>query len=341
MFSEMQRLHGLDLVEEGYGWNEVALIIGCSEYSLRRWHACYMESGSVWQNPALRNRHDDAAVRNEDLRDAILTLVEAEPVAFLRDHVDLLVRLSLHFPDVDHRYVSASTVHRVLRHNGYTRKKVERLFLERSEAAQRELAEVLNEVPMRCLVSVDETHTDGGDVFRRYGRSINGVRCELLDRDPRSVPSTSTMMGVSMTRGVIWSQTVVLPPAQTADDWRLFLQCLGEQMNTYVPGLPWDVQPDACVVLYDNAGIHDLHADEFMNANGMYHIRLSAYSPNLMPIEGVFSELKKHVRELVYHNANYLDKPRQLMAAAVSLLTLQQIAGQFTRVSHKLAELLN
>jgi len=112
-------------------------------------------------------------------------------------------------------------------------------------------------------------------------------------------------------------------------------------MNIYVHGLPWDVQLDACVVLYDNDGIHDLHADEFMNANGLYHIRLSAYSPNLMHIENVFSELKKHVRELVYHNANYLCKPRQLMAAAVSLLTLQQIAGQFPRVLHKLAELLN
>jgi len=78
MFCEMQRLHGLDLVEEGYRWNEVAMITGWSEYSLSSWHACYMESGSVWQNPALRNRHDDAAVRNEDLRDAILTLVEAE-----------------------------------------------------------------------------------------------------------------------------------------------------------------------------------------------------------------------------------------------------------------------
>jgi len=182
MFSEMQRLHGLDLVEKGYGSNEVALIIGCSEYSLRRWHACFMESGSVRKKPALHNRHEDAAVRNDDLRNGVLTLVEAEPVAFMRDHVDLLVRLSIQFPDVDHRYSRASTLHRVLRHNGYTRKKVERLFFERSEAAQRELAEMLNEVPMRCLVSVDEKHTDGGYVFRRDDRSLNGVRRGLMDR---------------------------------------------------------------------------------------------------------------------------------------------------------------
>jgi len=340
MLSDMQRLHGLDRVQEGYGWEEAALIIGCSQFSLR-WHACFMASGSVWKIPELQNLHGDAALGNDELRHAILSLVEAEQAAFLRDHVDLLVRLSLHFPAVDHRYVSASTVHRVLRHRGYTRKKVERLFIEPSEEAQQELAEVLLDVPMRCLMSVDETHTNGGDVFRRFGRSPNGVRCEMRDRDPRSVPSTSTMMGVFMTRGVIWLHTVELPPAQTADDWRLFWQCLGEEMNRYVPGLPCDVQPDACVVLYDNAGIHDLHSDEFMNANGMYHVRLSAYSPNLMPIECVFSELKKHVRELVQHNANYLDKPRQLMPDATSLLTLPQIAGQFTRRTNKLAALLN
>jgi len=340
MFSEEQRLHALGLLDEGYAIDDVAIFVGCSTHSIDRWRRALLATGSVWPDPHLHNKHADAAVRNVDLVRAVKLLVEEEPVALLRDHVDLLVTLSTHYPDVDHRYVSASTVYRVMRHLGYTRKRVERLFLERSEAAQREFAVMLNAVPLRCLVSVDETHTDGGDVYRKYGRTMKGERCELLDRDPRTVPKTSTMMAVSLTMGVIWSQTVVLGAAQTSDDWRLFLQCLDMKMNKYVPGLPWELQPDACVVLYDNAGIHDEAGDEFMQQNGMHHIRLPAYSPNLQPVEGVFSELKKHVRDLVYSNGRYLDKPMQLMAAAVGRLTLAQIAGQFQRVADKVAALL-
>jgi len=77
MFSDMQRLHGLDRLQEGYGWEEAALIIGCSQFSLR-WHACFMASGSVWKIPELQNLHGDAALGNDELRHAILSLVEAE-----------------------------------------------------------------------------------------------------------------------------------------------------------------------------------------------------------------------------------------------------------------------
>lgn len=91
---------------------------------------------------------------------------------------------------------------RILTAHGFTRKRVERLFQERSLAAQEQFVIDVSEVPLRCIVSVDEVHTDGGDVFRKYGRSHHSTPCALLDRDPRTVERTSTMMGVSMTGGV-------------------------------------------------------------------------------------------------------------------------------------------
>ena len=340
MFNESERQHALGLLDEGYPVEETAHIVGCSTRSMRRWQAAWARNGTVWEDPALQKNHEDAALRNVDLARAILTLVEAEPAAFLSDHVDLLVKLSMDFPEYNHRYVSASTLYRVLRHHNYSRKKIERLFIERSVAAQKEFAATINDIPMRCIVSVDETHTAGGDMYRRFGRTQRNVRCEMLNRDPRTVPRTSTMMAVSMAGGVLWSQTVVLGGAQTSDDWRLFLQCLNDQMGTYVPGLPWDMQPDSCVVLYDNAGIHDDAGDAFMQANGMYHVRLPPYSPNLQPIEGVFAALKKHVKDLVYQNPRYLDKPLRLMSTAAARLTAEQIVGQFIVVSDRLTSLL-
>jgi len=100
------------------------------------------------------------------------------------------------------------------------------------------------------------------------------------------------------------------------------------------------MQPDACVVLYDNAGIHDQRGDKYMLVNGIHFLRLPPYSANLQPIEGIFSYLKKHVLSLVYDDDHYLDQPFHLMAAAVSMLTAGQVAGQFSRVSHEIAKLL-
>jgi len=135
MFNETERQHALGLLDEGYESCETAAIIGCSTRSLRRWHQTWAENGTVWRDPVLRNNHADAALRNPDLVFAILTLVEAEPAAFLRDHVDLLVKLSLNYPEYDHRYVSPATVYRVLRSHDYTRNRIERL----SSSARRPL----------------------------------------------------------------------------------------------------------------------------------------------------------------------------------------------------------
>ena len=133
MFSEEQRLHALHLCDEGYSVDEVAVTIGCSTHSIDRWRRALAATGSVWQDPEMKNSHADAAMRNDDLLRAVKLLVESEPVPFWRDYVDLSVTLSTYYPEVDHRYVSSATVYRVLRHLGYPRKRVERLFLERSD----------------------------------------------------------------------------------------------------------------------------------------------------------------------------------------------------------------
>jgi len=213
MFSEDTRQHVLGLLEEGYPAADVAEIIGCSAPSMRRWSRHFQDNGTVWCDPRWHNLHGDAAIRNTHLTRAILTLVESEPAAFLRDHVDLLVALSLDHPTSDHRYVSAATFYRVLRYHDYTRKRIERLFLESSVQAQRAFAVLIDEIPLRCIVSCDVTHTAGSDLLRRYGRSRRNIPCVLRDRDTRPLKRTSTMMAVTLTHGVLWSQTVVVGSA--------------------------------------------------------------------------------------------------------------------------------
>jgi len=222
MFYEEQRIHALHPCEEGYSVEGVALNIGWSTYSSIRWRRALAMKSPVWQNPDMRNTHTDAALRNEDLVRAVTLLVASEPVSLLRDQVVLSVTLRTPYRDVDNRYGISTIVYRVLQHLGYTCKLVERLMLEHSVREQSEFSVMINKLPLRCLVSVDGTHTDDGDVYRKFGRNLRADPLELIDRDSRTLLMTCTMI-VSMTQGVFWSQTVVLGPAQTADDWRLFL----------------------------------------------------------------------------------------------------------------------
>lgn len=230
-------------------------------------------------------------------------------------------------------YASAATIYTVMRFHGNTRKKLERLFMERNEQQHKDFAMLKFQIPMRCIESIDETHKSGGDAYRKYGRTLINEPCTLLDRDPRSIPRTSTMMAVSAESGVMWIQRVVLGPAQNADDWRLFLHDRLEVylVGHYVPEQPWEAQPDNCVLLLDNAAIHDEVGDEIVHANDMSFLRLPPYSPDLQPIEGVFNELKMHIKDRTYFNPGFSDKPRRRLAAASGLLANAQIRGQFTR----------
>jgi len=103
IFSEETREHVLGLLEQGYPSSDVAEIMRCSQQSMHRWIQHFEANGTVWCHQRLRNHHNDAAIRNPHLTRAILTLVETEPVALLRDHGDLLVALSLDYPASDHR----------------------------------------------------------------------------------------------------------------------------------------------------------------------------------------------------------------------------------------------
>lgn len=241
MFSEDTRQHVLGLLDELYDTTTVADIIKCSRHSMRRWVRHFRQNKTVWCDPRLHKLHGDAAKRNPDLTRAMLTLVAKETASFLRDHVNLLLALRMYHPTSNHRYVSAATVYHALRLYSYTRKRIERLYLESPLQAQKAFALLIDEIPFRYIMSCDETHTGGGDLLLRYGRSQRNVPCVLRDRDTRPLKRTSSMMGASMTRGALWSQTVVLGSAQTSDDWRLSLQCLHTRMITYIPGLAWEM----------------------------------------------------------------------------------------------------
>ena len=159
-------------------------------------------------------------------------------------------------------------------------------------------ARVMLSIPLRCIVSVDETHKDEGDVRRRRGRWLCGMRYDCLSRAEKHILRTSTMMAVSYQTGVIYCETTPTPPSQNSDDWLIFLAELLPRMNKFVPGLRWALQGDRCVLLLDNATIHTAEADAWIVAAGVFPLRLPPYGPDYQPIEEVYRELSNLLKTM-------------------------------------------
>jgi len=335
MFAVELRLTAVAMVTRGDSHARVCQVIGCSRATLARWLTYYRFDGTVWADADRENSHRDGVQFNDDLMSAITAMARHDPLSLLSEHAAVLQGLRDFDPAVfGDLNCSTSTVSRCLRRLGFTRKKIERLFRERNEEARAQHCQLRRQIPRRCIVSVDETHTDGDDVFHLKGWAPRQEKLRILDRDPRSVPRTSTVMAVSGTGAILGLHSCVLGPAMTSNDWRIFCENVMPQLNFFLDGSPWEDQPDNCVLLFDNASIHDAATDEFLQANGVHFIRLPPYSPDLQPIEGVFNDLKCHIRTLVHEDSSLLDRPLELQALAASMITQRQVKGQFERVSH-------
>lgn len=341
MFAVELRLVAVAMVNQGFSHRKVCTVVGCKRPTLAVWLRNFRSHGSVWNDEARQNAHADGVQFNEELLMAILLLVEQDPQAFLHNHAAVLKALHEYEGGMfAHLHCSTTTLSEFLRRLGFTNKVAERLYQERNDDVRRQHCLLRRLIPRRCVVSIDETHTDGGDVFLKRGWARRDERYRILETDPRAVPRTSTMMAITGDGGILALQTCLLGPAVTSYDWRIFLGTVIENLNPFLEGAAWEDQPANCVLLFDNAGIHDAAGDAFLQANGVHYLRLPPYSPDLQPIEGVFNDLKCYVRSLVHHDRRFLRHPMLLQALAAGMITQRQVVGQFEHVEKTVDSLL-
>jgi len=80
------------------------------------------------------------------------------------------------------------------------------------------------------------------------------------------------------------------PPAQTSVDLSIFVtNLLLSHMRSVEEGRAWGEQPDRCVLVLENARIHDEVALTTLQDAGVFVLSLPPYSPDVNPIEDVFS----------------------------------------------------
>ena len=98
-------------------------------------------------------------------------------------------------------------------------------------------------------------------------------------------------------------------------------------MNKFVPGLPWALPADKCVLLLDNAPIHTAEADARIVAAGVFPLRLPPCRPNFQPIEEVFRELSSLLKT-IHHS--FPEEPDALRhALAIISLSAENIGKHF------------
>jgi len=162
--------------EQGRSVAAAAHDLNVSLRSASRFLAYYRDTGDYHYDPARWNRHEDNTMDNPQLREAVLAAVEERPELFLDEIADAVRAIGKHVDDdVD---VSPATVARVLAHNGYTRKVIERALISRNEANRLTWVQAQWQVPLRCRVYVDEAHRVGRAAERRWAWSLRGSRAK-------------------------------------------------------------------------------------------------------------------------------------------------------------------
>ena len=182
--------------------------------------------------------------------------------------------------------VSLSTICKLLKRFGITRKKIRQVAQQRCYLLQGTfIAHVLN-FNVDMFVWLDETGTDKRDQFRKYGYALRGVTPtyhRLLSRGVRinaiACMSVDGMISLELVKGSV-----------NGDIFFDFLR------GSLIPNMQHFPNPHS-VLIMDNCSIHHTErVTDLLQQAGIITLYLPPYSPDLMPLEESFSCVKNYLR---------------------------------------------
>jgi transposase len=149
--------------------------------------------------------------------------------------------------------------------------------------ARADFSRRLEDLPVRHLVFIDESGAKT-NMTRRYGRSRRGERCHFAV--PHGHWQTTTMISALRCTGVIRQATMVFDGPTDATVFRGYVErCLAPALQ------PGDV------VVMDNLAAHKVSGVRgAIEAVGAEVVYLPPYSPDLNPIEKLWSKVKTWLR---------------------------------------------
>ena len=212
----------------------------------------------------------------------IMQTVLDNPSAYLREIcTELLVKTGT--------TVSESAICRFFQRNNFSRKKLHMVAKQRNEQLRLSFISDCEIYLPEMMVFVDETGSDNRDSMRKFGYALKGQRASsrrLLCRGKR----VNSVAAMDM-NGVICVDSTTA--SLNGDVFCDFLEC------SLLPQLlPFNGTNPRSIVFLDNASIHHVsHAVSLIQSVGALVHFLPPYSPDLNPIEELFSKVKAVLKE--------------------------------------------
>ena len=292
--------------------SQISELLLLSERSVRRYISLFYQTGDV--EPKSK-RHGPQKLLGDFGQLTLLQIILRHPGIYLSEiREELYVLLG-----VD---VSVPSICRTLKHMGCTRQVMCRVASQRSDTLRAQFMAQVSVYDPSMLVWLDETGTDARNTIRKYGYSLRGMPlCDqrLLVRGKRY-----TAIPIVSLEGI--HDVYLAEGTMNGDRFVQFVQ------NCLLPHLmPFNGVNPRSVVIMDNCSIH--HVDAVTNLietqAGAKLCFLPPYSPDLMPVEGVFSQAKSMMKasDSLFQ---VFSSPRSLIAMIFSMITQEDCYGHIT-----------
>ena len=283
----------------------ISKIFKVSERTVYRYISLFKQTGDVQpQEKTNGPRH----LLGDFEQIIILRLILENPGIYLHELADEL-------QDVFGVTISVPTVCRTLKSMGCSRQVMRQIALQRSESLRAHFMSEVSVYDPAMLVWLDESGCDRRHAARKYGYSIRGIPvCDhrILIRGKRytSIPILS-MQGI---------HDVFITEGTTNGE--KFAEFVEEYLLPHL--LPFNGINPRSVVIMDNASIHHIHqvSDLIENRAGAKILFLPPYSPDLNPVEGIFSQIKSIMKQ---HDKLFqvFSAPRVLLLMAFEQITTE------------------
>ena len=288
---------------------DIASLLNVSERSVWRYVALFRQTGHV--EPQQRE-HGPKKMLGDLEQLTLLHLI-------LENHGIYLYEIQSKFESLLGSSVSTATLCRTLRFMGCSRQVMRRVAVQRSDALRARFMADISTYDPRMFVWLDETGCDHRNTLRKYGYSLRGIPiCDhrLLVRGKRysaiPVVSIDGIHDVYITEGTVNGE-------KFAD---FVKSCLLPVLQ------PFNYCNLHSVVIMDNASIH--HVQEVVD---LIETRARArvcflppYSPDLMPAEGIFSQVKSLLKQN-HEFFQICSDPHAYLALAFGMITPDDCNG--------------
>ena len=184
--------------------------------------------------------------------------------------------------------MNISTICRYLHTNGFTRQKLSLIAIQRDEFIRQQYMIDVSLYEPEMLIFLDETGADRRQLLRKYGYSLRGIPLKkqtMLVRGERvsgiAFMSVNGLLDVSIVRGTT--------------DGDVFYDFVQKHLLPQL--LPFDGVNPHSVVVMDNCSVHHIQETVSMIEEvGAIVQFLPPYSPDLNPIEELFSKVKSELK---------------------------------------------